>query len=55
MGAGFGLHEEFAAEDEDYQHARADGEDVADAGVVGKDAAEDETGDLCAKDERHHR
>lgn len=55
MGAGFGLHKEFAGEDEDYQHGRADGEDAADAGVVGKDAAEDEAGDLGAEDERHHR
>ena len=52
-GFGFGFHPEFADGDEDDEQHGAEGEDVADADVLGQDAGEDEAGDLRGEDDGH--
>lgn len=50
---GFGFHPEAAGGNEDDEQDGADGEDLADAYVLGELAAEDEAGDLGGEDDRH--
>ena len=48
-----GLHEEAAGGDEEDEQDGAEGEDVADAEVVGEQAGEDEAADLRGEDGGH--
>ena len=50
---GFGFHPELAYGDEDEEHDGAEGEDLADADVLGEDSGEDEAGDLRGEDDGH--
>ena len=50
---GFGFHEEFAYGGEDEEEEGAEGEDLADADVLGEDSGEDQAGDLGGEDDGH--
>ena len=52
-GTRFWFHPEAAGGHEDEEHDGAEGENLADADVLGEDAGEDEAGDLGGEDDGH--